>query len=508
MKKHLISILVLFLLLSTSFVGISNQKTQETVDADKSELPINSNCTPLLTNDTPGIQWVKYFGGSDNFDDAQQVRQTSDGGYILVGTTQTYTSDGYQDAWLIKTDKNGNEEWIQTYGEVGFINWTYGCSVQQTRDGGYAFVGNRIIYPGDYHTWLVKTTADGTEQWNKTYNSSVAGFCIQLTTGGGYIIAGRSSMGDAWLCQLSENGDILWEQTFFEADSTVGYYVQQTFDGGFIITGRLYYEQNDNESGFLVKTDANGHEQWNKTYEYLSPFSGFYSVQVLPDGYCVAGFIDQKSDNKVWLVRTDELGNMVWNRTYTFGTVDSPMSVDMTCTTDGGFILTGFNTAEIYYGWVLKTDSEGHEEWRLNPTVWYEQEFRSIQETTDGSYIIAGISYETEYPNAVLVKIGHVPQVTITKPISALYLFNIERRALRFPFIIGPITIEAEAYDTEYSIERVEFAVDGVLKYTDTTEPYSWRWTTPSFFTHTLTVTAYNSVGNCSKDTINVFKIF
>jgi hypothetical protein len=105
------------------------------------------------------------------------------------------------------------------------------------------------------------------------------------------------------------------------------------------------------------------------------------------------------------------------------------------------------------------------------------------------------------------LKIGHAPQVTITKPIHAFYFFNKELRAFRFPFIIGPITVEGDVYDSEYSIERVEFAIDDVLMFTDTTAPYSWRWITPSFFIHTLTVTAYNSVGNCSSSKINVLKI-
>jgi len=493
MKKHIISILVLFLLLSTSFVGVSNQNDRE---------------KPQSMDDTPGVQWVKHFGRPDNTDDAQDVCQTTDGGYILVGETQSYTSDGEWDAWLIKTDKNGVEEWNRTYGETGFTNWTIGYSIDQTQDGGYVFTGSRTILDEDVYGWVVKTTANGIEQWHKVYNNSFRGDCIQQTPDGGYIVAGESHSLYCWLCRIDENGNMLWEQTFYKADPASINSLQQTPDGGFILTGRLYYQANDSETGFLIKTDADGHEQWNKTYGWPARYSGFYSVQSLPDGYVCAGFIDLNGYSTPWLVRTDESGNMIWNRTYLFNPGDSLMTFDAACTADGGFILTGYVDAQISSGWILKTDSEGNEEWRLHPKENYDQTFYSVQETTDGSFIIAGMSNEDIRGNAVLLKIGHVPHVTITKPIKALYLFNSERRAFRFPFIIGPITIEADAYDTEYSIERVVFTVDGVLKYTDTTAPYSWRWTTPSFFAHTLTVTAFNAVGNCSSQTINVLKIF
>jgi hypothetical protein len=494
MKKHLISLLVLFLLVSTSLVGVSNQNDRE---------------KPQSMDDTPGIQWVKHFGEPDSTDEALKVRQTSDGGYILVGKTQSYTSDGELDAWLIKTDKNGVEEWNHTYGEVGFTNWTYGLSVQQTQDGGYILVGLRNIFDEDAHAWVVKTTADGTEEWNKMYNSSFRGECIRQTSDGGYIISGESHLMDAWLCRIDRNGNVLWEQTFYEAEGSSGYSVQQTFDGGFIVAGRLYYQQSETESAFLIKTDADGNEQWNKTYSELASFSGFLSVQVIPDGFIIAGFIDQPEPRgQAWLVHTDELGNIVWNKSYSLGFDASLISYEIACTTDGGFILTGTASAPVSFGWILKTDAEGNIEWSLSLAEEYPQEFTSVQETSDGSFIVAGESYEDGRGNAVLLKIGHVPQVMITKPINALYLFDKERLTLRFPFIIGPITIEADAYDTEYSIERVEFIVDGVLKYTDTTLPYSWRWITPSFFTHTLTVTAYNAMGNYSSQTINVLKIF
>jgi hypothetical protein len=94
------------------------------------------------------------------------------------------------------------------------------------------------------------------------------------------------------------------------------------------------------------------------------------------------------------------------------------------------------------------------------------------------------------------------------KPTNGVYLFDNKLLDFPRPLIIGRITIEATASDTMYTIERVEFSVDGTLQSTDTTAPYNWQWTTWSFFKHTITATAFNSAGNCSTATTTVRKIF
>lgn len=493
-KKIFTVVLIFATLLSSTLISIArNEEKQE-------------NC--LVIAEIPGIQWVKHFGRPDHTDDAKKVRQTSDGGYILVGETQSYTTDGEFDAWLIKTDKNGVEEWNRTYGEVGFTNWTDGLSVEQTQDGGYFVVGLRTILDEDAHAWVVKTTADGTEQWNKVYNSSFRGECVQQTTDEGYIIAGASYLMDAWLCRLDENGDVLWEQTFYEADSASINSLQQTLDGGFILAGRLYYQQNDNETGFLIKTDANGHEQWNKTYGWPAPSGGFYSIHLLPDGYIASGLICVNNlYDQAWLIRMDMAGNISWSRTFSFGTDSACGALEVDCTFDGGFIITGDVETTSTSGWILKTDAEGNLEWQINPIEKYDQSFSSVQETSDGSIIVTGVSADDANGNVVLLKIGHVPQVTITKPVNALYFLDKERCKLRFPFIIGPITIEADVNDTEYSITRVEFFIDDILQSVDYSAPYSWRWQKPTLFFHTIQVTAVNEAENSSSDTLTVFKM-
>jgi hypothetical protein len=98
------------------------------------------------------VAWDRTFGGAD-FDVARSVQQTSDGGYILAGHTDSY-GVGEGDAWLIKTNSEGVKLWDRTYGGADFEE---AFSVQQTSDGGYIVAGYTESYgAGKGDAWLIK----------------------------------------------------------------------------------------------------------------------------------------------------------------------------------------------------------------------------------------------------------------------------------------------------------------------------------------------------------------
>ena len=110
----------------------------------------------------PDTSWTKTFGGSSN-DHGYSVQQTTDGGYIIAGRTDSYGNGG-RDLWLIKTDSNGDSTWTKTFG--GSSN-DEGRSVQQTTDGGYIIIGSTFASEEDI--WLIKTDSLGQDVWNQTF---------------------------------------------------------------------------------------------------------------------------------------------------------------------------------------------------------------------------------------------------------------------------------------------------------------------------------------------------
>ncbi|MCG2676856.1 hypothetical protein L6304_06800, partial [bacterium] len=143
--------------------------------------------TTLLAQ-APDTLWTKTYGGK-GFDEGSSVQQTSDGGYIIAGCTGSFAGR-WLDVYLVRTDANGNALWTKTYGGKDIDG---GSSVQQTSDGGYIIAGYTESFgAGGQDVYLIRTDANGNALWTKTYGGkdNDGGSSVQQTSDGGYIIAG------------------------------------------------------------------------------------------------------------------------------------------------------------------------------------------------------------------------------------------------------------------------------------------------------------------------------
>jgi hypothetical protein len=342
------------------------------------------------------ITFQKTYGGTGG-DNSFTVQQTTDGGYIMTRSTDSYGAGNY-DVYLIKTDANGDTLWTKTFGGTGQDD---GHSVQQTSDGGYIITGYTSSF-GITDAYLVKTDANGNLIWSKIFGgvNGGAGYSVQQTTDGGYIVTGNtSSFGvgnvDVYLIKTDTNGDTLWTRTFGGTGDDFGSSVQQTTDGGYVITGATSSFGTGNADVYLIKTDVNGNTLWTKTFGGTGYDDGQFVQQTTDGGYVITGAVYSygAGDYDVYLIKTDGNGNLLWSKTFGGANDDGGNSVQQT--TNGGYIIVGSSYsfgASNYAIYLIRTDASGNPIWTR--TIGGTGDYgNSIKQTTDGGYIIIGTTF-------------------------------------------------------------------------------------------------------------------
>ena len=194
----------------------------------------------LFSSSPATADWDETFGGTEQ-DRGESVQNTADGGFIIAGSTES-KGEGGRDVWLIKTDCRGTVQWDRTYGGSGD---DCGHSVRQTADGGYIIVGKTTSYgAGEDDVWLIKTDSEGNHQWDRTFGETGGdvGFDVQQTSDGAYIVTGYTdsygpSPSDLWLIKTDAGGNELWNRKFGGAEADSGQSILEASDGGYVIAG-------------------------------------------------------------------------------------------------------------------------------------------------------------------------------------------------------------------------------------------------------------------------------
>ena len=248
------------------------------------------------------------FGGESS-DWGNEVKQTTDGGLIIIGTTQSF-GNGFCDVSLIKCDSHGNEEWSQTFGGTEYDE---GRSIQQTSDGGFIIAGiTESFGGGDYDVWLVKTDAMGNEEWSRTFGNDGrdVGNAVQQTSDGGFAVVGWTGLSPRYprILKINENGEVEWMHIYGDDQHHIQTFhsILETEDQGFVAIG--YQHSPSVETGYLVRTDRNGNALWSQTYQLGDLSSTCTGINHSEDnGYLISGFarFERGVFDRFWLFKTD-----------------------------------------------------------------------------------------------------------------------------------------------------------------------------------------------------------
>jgi hypothetical protein len=315
-----------------------------------------------------------------------------------------------------------NEEWNKTFGAPHLDDAAY--DVQQTNDEGFIIGGyTRSFGIAFINPWLIKIDSKGIMEWNKTFDyydlPSFSGqiWSVQQTTDDGYILgctfvkmmmlnseegqpfyrANRDFLSSMVLIKTDSQGHEEWNRTYAGLNYSWCFCVRQTSDGGYIATGGGNASSDGSPDLFLLKTNTVGSLQWLRTYGTSDMDEEGHMIQEASGGgYIITGMSDCNYDTdwgKIWLIKTDASGYVVWDKKYegtsgqvSIGFKNYGNSVQQTH--DNGFILAGVMN---YQGCLLKVDANGNETWRKTPFL---NDFSyfcySAKQTTDGGYIATG----------------------------------------------------------------------------------------------------------------------
>ncbi len=386
------------------------------------------------------ITLVTTYGGTKN-ESAQSVVATNDGGYAILGYTQSNDGDITDkldesfDYWVLKFDHEAQLQWQKTYGGSADDR---GNSVIQTQDGGYAILGYSF---SDYQDvtenagmqdfWLVKLDANGNISWQKSfgYQGADSGISIIQTNDQGYLVSGildvtasggqgntsrnsnRHAGGDYWALKLNSSGDVEWSQYFGGNFTDTPQGVIQTNDNGFIIVGSSDSDDTDisNNIGtydfWMIRISATGELIWEKSFGGNQIDEARAIVESDDGNFIIAGDT-RSSDNDIstnngaadlWLIKISPSGVLIWERTIGGSSFDVARAMVKSQT--GGFILSGSSRSNDFDvdenkgqndAWILKVDDNGNLEWETTVGGSNIDFSYGIAELNNGSIIAVG----------------------------------------------------------------------------------------------------------------------
>lgn len=353
-------------------------------------IAILSAQTTLTDGQTNQKTFYKTFDGPGN-DVGRFVIQTSDGGYAIVGKTNSYGAGGY-DAWLLKTDANGDTLWTKTYGDT--LD-DAGYCVRQTSDGGFIIAGFKTIPQRYTDGWVFKTDANGKLEWEHTFggdlNGDVAAFLVSAPNHT-FVVSGVSNS-KSYVFKINENDTILWEHTYFSNNNSGAYSLCPLSGGGYAVVGSFQYSGGGGWYPNFFKIKESGDLSWQIT---------------LIDGGS-AGFVIETADKG--LVFGGSWGGQLLN----VKKIGASGLEKWEYSAPAEYMTSATSAVETSDGNVVVTDNSGFASFRkLNnqgDTLWTQSvnindefpRFTSLQLTGDGGLIMTGYGKSSAYDHQVIL---------------------------------------------------------------------------------------------------------
>lgn len=405
---------------------MTGQQPRILFTTDKIQTPAPVDAINTSSYDTT---WTRIAGGSGK-DDIYAALQTTDGGYVMAGKTES-SGAGNFDGWLVKYNADGGLSWNKTFGAT-YIDEIY--QVKETADGGFILVGMTTAFGNAGEGWLIRTNNLGNTIWNKSFHPTVGNspsawdylYDVVETPDGGFVAVGYAAMDtnmiQAWILRVNSAGNFQWEHTFGGEYWDRLFSLKSTGDGGFIAAGDKHVTHNDTvykHDGWLVKFNNTGDTLWTRSFgdnehdifRSVSPISG--------GGYILSGErqITEADGYRMWMVKTNENGDETWSNVYNHGVFSAVLQSE-----DHNFVAAGTTTSAStsYEGFVMKTDQAGTElfQYVLSATP-LDDMFQSIRPTNDGGYIVGG-----KYNSHMTGGDGWLVKLMPAAPAPLLYFFE------------------------------------------------------------------------------------
>lgn len=387
-------------------------------------------------------------------DGIESVRQTPDGGYILAGLSEMNSSASQNR--IVKVNDQGIIQWSASYASVG--NYSWATNIELAPGGGYFVEGYRTN-PVTYalEIYLHRLDANGNELWLNVYPQAQISTKGDVTSDGGYIQIGyfdNASIQDTIsIIKTDASGNLQWLRQYPNVGTGVERIptsIIQTSNQEFVVAG--YQSQAFGGLNFLWRLNVDGDSLWQNSYgEFMNHPECIGQVLELSDGSLVSLSNDALTFgvNNVYLFKTNASGSMIWEKHYS---QNNAFGTHLDATTDGGFILTGYQLISALYRILLiKTDENGNQQWFKTFNGMGSGSWKSycVEQTSDGGYIIGGAKIQSAYTrlNMYLIKTDYLGEIygnTIQGYVYADANFNCMNDAGEFPLNNWIIRAEGE----------------------------------------------------------------